>query len=75
MVQKILVENPYGISVKEIIEELKQKYGIKAERKAIYDYIKAISQTIPIETFRQNAYTEKIYCTNIRVLVEKLTTE
>ena len=48
-VERILLDNPQGISTKEIIDKLNNQYGIKASRKSIYSNIATLTRFLMIE--------------------------
>lgn len=52
-VERIIQAHPYGITVKEIIEALKNEYGITAERKDIYSNIQTLTRFMPIDTYKE----------------------
>lgn len=58
-VERIIKDNPYGITTNEIIEKLDNYYGIRAERKSIYENIAVLTRFMPINTFR--AGTKIVY--------------
>lgn len=47
-VEHILLNNPNGVTTKQIIHQLYSLYGIKAERKSIYNNLNAITRFLPI---------------------------
>lgn len=47
-VERVLQDNPSGVTVKEIISKLDYEYGVKAERKAIYQNIDVLKWFLPI---------------------------
>lgn len=61
-VERILKQNPYGVTVNEILSLLEIEYGIEAERKSIYSNIAVLSRFMQIDKFKGN--DGKIYwCT------------
>ena len=60
-VERIMKQYPYGITVGQIIYLLEKKYGIKAERKGIYNNIAALTQFMNIDKFKANGQT--YFCT------------
>ncbi len=52
-IERILQENYYGISVKEIIDAIENRYGIIAERKCIYNCIAVLTRFMPINKKRE----------------------
>ena len=59
-VERILQENPNGVTVKEILLKLDYEYGAKAERKAIYNNIDVLGWFLPIQVSR-NQHGENVY--------------
>lgn len=59
-VERIIQDNPYGITTNEIIDKLDNYYGIKAERKSIYENIAVLTRFMPINVFRANG--KYFYC-------------
>lgn len=59
-IERILQNNPYGISVNEIIEKLENEYKITCTRKTIFSNIKMLTRFMPIDKFtgarRSNVY-------------------
>jgi hypothetical protein len=51
-VERILQDNPCGVTVKQIIEKLDYEYGVKAERKAIYHNLYVLGWFFAIEKKR-----------------------
>lgn len=58
-VERILQENPKGLTVKEIIKKLDYEYGVKAERKAIYNNMYVLGWFLPIRVRKHGI--ENIY--------------
>ena len=52
-IERIMQNNPNGVTTKQIIEKLDNQYGVKAERKAIYDNINVLTRFMPIEKIRK----------------------
>ena len=61
-VERIIQDNPQGITVKQIIEKLDNYYGITADRKTIYRNIAALTRFMPIYQTRREKSIENIYC-------------
>ena len=59
-VERIIQDNPYGITTKEILDKLDKLYGIKAERKSIYENIAVLTRFMPIDVFKANG--NNVYC-------------
>lgn len=59
-VERIIQDNPYGITTNEIIEKLDNYYGIRAERKSIYENITVLTRFMPINVFKANG--KNFYC-------------
>lgn len=53
-VERIMKQNPYGITVNQIIYLLEKKYDIKAERKGIYNNIAALTRFMQIDKYKAN---------------------
>lgn len=51
-VERILQDNPNGVTVKQIIQKLDYEYGVKADRKAIYQNIDVLGWFLPIRRKR-----------------------
>lgn len=58
-VERILLNNPYGITTAEILEKLENEYGIRAERKSIQANIATLSRFMQID--RYIAGNHKVY--------------
>lgn len=56
-VERILQSNPHGLTTKQIIDKLDNQYGIKAERKSIYQNIAVLTRFMPICTEKKNYQT------------------
>lgn len=52
-VERIIQDNPCGISVKKIIEKLNNEYGITADRRSIYNNINCLTRFLPIYAERR----------------------
>ena len=48
-VERILQDNPSGVTTKQIIHKLDNLYGIKAERKSIYTNIAVLTRFFNIQ--------------------------
>lgn len=59
-VERILQDNPNGVTVKQIIEKLEYEYGVTAERKAIYQNIDVLGWFLPINV-RKNGRANMYY--------------
>ena len=59
-VERILKNNPQGVTIKQIIEKLDNHYGIKAERKSILRNIATLTRFMPIYEYRDG--TKVMYC-------------
>lgn len=59
-VERILQDNPNGVTVKQIIEKLDYEYGVTAERKAIYRNIDVLGWFLPINV-RKNGSANIYY--------------
>ena len=64
-VERILQTNPNGITLKQIINQLYDRYGITAERKSIYNNINALTRFMPIHT-EIRANNKVFYCLDKR---------
>ena len=60
-VERIMKQNPYGITVNQIIYLLEKKYDIKAERKSIYNNIAVLTRFMKIDKFKANG--QVYFCT------------
>lgn len=47
-IERILQKNPNGITMEQILDKLFIEYGIKAERKGVYNNINALTRFMPI---------------------------
>lgn len=48
-VERIIQDNPHGITIRQIIDKLDNLYGIKSERKSIYINIDVLTYFMPID--------------------------
>lgn len=68
-VERIIIDNPYGISVKEIIEKAQNEYGYNIEKKSIYTYIALLKKFLPIDYFKSSHNTNIYYLRNEKKIV------
>lgn len=58
-VERILQDNPSGVTTKQIIDKLDNLYGIKAERKSIYGNIAVLTRFLNVQRKKNVYYIEK----------------
>lgn len=59
-IERIIQRNPKGITTQMIIDKLDNQYGIKADRKSIYNNINVLTRFMPIYIYKQNQ--QVFYC-------------
>ena len=64
-IERILQDNPDGVTVKQIIEKLEYEYGVTAERKAIFRNIDVLGWFLPIR-IKKNRKTNIYYIADLR---------
>lgn len=48
-IERILLQNPKGLTTKQIIDKLDNLYDIHADRKTVYSHIAVLTRFLPIE--------------------------